>query len=114
MYDEYAREPKDGHVLCEGVFALALFAFESALLHLLGFHESVEAALEVDHTRHTNARPGERQAQVHEVVECEALVLAGLALQPVHELPREYVRDDGVVSIFVILPPLVALLFDRF
>jgi hypothetical protein len=62
MYHEDSGKPKDRHVLREGVYSLALFAFESALFHLLRLYECLEAGLEVNYSRHADTRPGKGEA----------------------------------------------------
>jgi len=36
-----------------------------------------------------------------------------VALQTIHQLSGEQVSDDGVVSLEIVLPPVLALFFNR-
>lgn len=112
VYDQDLGEAEDGQFLLEVVDLFALGALVAALLHALRADETLEAVGEADIPSDLHPAAGNRNAQVHEVVESQTRVATVQTLNPVHQLASEQVRDYGVVSVLVVLPPFFRLLFN--
>ena len=85
-------------------------ALVSARLHLLFLNECPQTSLQLNFAYDAHASAGNRETEVHEVVEGEADCVALLALDFVHQLSCENLGDDRVFSFQVVVPPLVGLL----
>lgn len=99
MDDEYLREPVYAEILGEIVDGLALAALVTALLHLFWLYVGLHAGLQVYLASHADGCARDGHTKVHEVVKCVGFVAAAVALQAVHQLACEEVRDDGIVSV---------------
>lgn len=99
MDDEYLREPVYAEILSEIVDGFALAALVTTLIHLFWLYVGLHARLQVYLAGHADSCAWYGHTKVHKVVKCVGFVAAAVALQAVHQLACEEVRDDGIVSV---------------
>lgn len=113
MDDEDLGEPVNGHLFVEIVHLLALRALVAALLHLLRRDEVAKAVVQVYIPSDPHSLPWNRYAKVHEVVKGIRRVLAMLTLNLVHQLACKQIGYNGIISRYIVVPPVLTLLIDR-
>jgi hypothetical protein len=104
------RETEDCQLFALLVDFFAFLASVAALLHFLRLDVAAQAFIEADIACYPRCFSRNWNAEVHEVVESVTLMLAAQTLYCVHELACEQICYYRVVSGFVILPPLLALI----